>query len=193
LCQSNVASRPTWSIVKFSHKQGPPDAYSGGPLLCEESGRDRSLTNDSTGDAGALAGATRKVHSDAANSRAHPRRDGHDCRADQGRQRMSQTPPEPRVDAPPSASAQFGRAQRGLPPPPSPAPSACDPQGFSSPRPAHKTAWARCLLWRPSSGAPRSASRSMMATPSWNPSTAEAASTPAAGWRSHQRPGCLAG
>jgi hypothetical protein len=46
----------------FSHKQGPPDAYSGGPLLCEASGRDRSLIKDITVASGDLAAATRNVH-----------------------------------------------------------------------------------------------------------------------------------
>ena len=50
----------------FSHKQGPPDAYSGGPLLCEASGRDRSLTKDITVAAADLAAATRNVHASVA-------------------------------------------------------------------------------------------------------------------------------
>jgi hypothetical protein len=73
LCQSSIVSNAGLSRVKFSHKQGPPDAYSGGPLLCEGSGRDRSFTNDSTGAPGDLAGATRKVHPGVARARAYSR------------------------------------------------------------------------------------------------------------------------
>ena len=45
-CQSGVVSNAVLSRAKFSHKQGPPDAYSGGPLLCEANGPARFLTNE---------------------------------------------------------------------------------------------------------------------------------------------------
>ncbi|NYI42771.1 hypothetical protein BKA03_002890 [Demequina lutea] len=57
----------------FSHKQGPPDAYSGGPLLCEASGRDRSFTKDITVASGDLAAATRNVHAGMARVGAYSR------------------------------------------------------------------------------------------------------------------------
>jgi hypothetical protein len=72
-CAGRCCIKSDWcvkaTVVKeatFSHKQGPPDAYSGGPLLCEASGRDRSLTKDITVVAGHTAGATRNVRAGTA-------------------------------------------------------------------------------------------------------------------------------